>query len=109
MTTYRATVAGAGGGVGVEAEVLAAAYVWGYPLVTVHRTCAAHGGAGRGMVPRDRLATPADRTVVAPNNDTLYSSGWFDLRAGDLEVGVDAGRLGDRYWSVMLIDAHTHV
>jgi len=92
-----------------DAKALAAAYVWGYPLVAVHRTCATHGGPGRGMVARDRLATPADRTVVAPNNDTLYASGWFDLRAGEVSVQVDAARLGDRYWSVMLLDAHTHV
>jgi hypothetical protein len=85
---------------------LAEAYVWGYPLVAMHRTCRAHGGVGRGMMARDHLATAADRTVVAPNNDTLYASGWFDLRAGDLTVEV--GPL-DRYWSVMLLDAYTHV
>jgi hypothetical protein len=83
-------------------------YVWGYPLVVMHRTCAAHGGVGRGLVRRDDLATPADRTVVAPNNDTLYASGWYDLRAGDLTVEVGAMEPG-RYWSVMLLDAYTHV
>jgi len=90
----------------VRGTTLADAYVWGYPLVAMHRTCAAHGGVGRRLVARDRLATAADRTVVAPNNDTLYASGWFDLRAGDLTVEV--GPL-DRYWSVMLLDAYTHV
>jgi hypothetical protein len=60
------------------------------------------------MVARHRLSTPADRTVVAPNNDTLYASGWFDLRAGDLTV--DVGAIDPhRYWSVMLLDAYTHV
>ncbi|HEY8546444.1 MAG TPA: DUF1214 domain-containing protein [Acidimicrobiales bacterium] len=98
----------AGGAVEVP-PALVAAYVWGFPLVTMHRTCAAHGGVGRGMDARDRLATPADRTVVAPNNDTLYASGWFDLRAGDVEIVADPGILGDRYWSVMLLDAYTHV
>jgi len=85
-----------------------AAYVWGYPLVTMHRTCAAHGGVGRGLVAKDRLSTAADRTVVAPNNDTLYASGWYDLRAGDLTVDVAAMDRG-RYWSVMVLDAYTHV
>jgi hypothetical protein len=84
------------------------AYVWGYPLVTMHRTCAAHGGVGRGMVAMDRLSTAADRTVVAPNNDTLYASGWYDLRTGDLTV--DVGDMDPRrYWSVMVLDAYTHV
>lgn len=87
---------------------VAEAYVWGYPLVATWRTRAAQGGAGRGMVARDRLSTAADRTVVAPNNDTLYASGWFDLRAADLIVDVGAMD-ADRYWSVMLLDAYTHV
>jgi len=87
---------------------VAEAYVWGYPLVATWRTRAAQGGTGRGMATRDRLSTAADRTVVAPNNDTLYASGWFDLRAGDLTVDVGAME-GNRYWSVMLLDAYTHV
>ena len=90
-------------------DTIAEAYVWGYPLVTMRRTLAAHGGLGRGLVPRDRLATAADRTVVAPNNDTLYASGWFDLRAGDLTIDVAPMDAPERYWSVMLLDAYTHV
>jgi hypothetical protein len=39
--------------------------------------------------------------VVAPNNDTLYSTGWYDLSCGDLRLDVP--------WSVMLLDAFTHV
>ena len=92
-----------------QVDTIAEAYVWGYPLVTMHRTLAAHGGLGRGLVPRDRLATAADRTVVAPNNDTLYASGWFDLRAGDLTIDVAPMDAPERYWSVMLLDAYTHV
>jgi hypothetical protein len=88
-------------------DAVADAYVWGCPLVTMRRTCARHGGVGQGMFTRSELATPADRTVVAPNNDTLYASGWFDLGAGDLTVEVEP--MGDRYWSVMLLDAYTHV
>jgi hypothetical protein len=98
----------------VGRDVLAAAdaYVWGYPLVVMHRTRALHrrgAGSGGGMVARDRLSTAADRTVVAPNNDTLYSSGWFDLRTGDVTVDVAAMDSPDRYWSVMLLDAYTNV
>lgn len=86
---------------------VADAYVWGLPLVTMHRTRARHGAGAAGcLVRRDQLATAADRTVVAPNHDTLYGSGWFDLADGDVEVQVDAI---DRYWSVMLLDAHTGV
>jgi hypothetical protein len=83
-------------------------YVWGYPLVVMHRTRALHGSrTPLGQLHHvEALATPADRTVVAPNNDTLYSSGWYDLAAGDLHLTVPAV---DRYWSVMVLDAYTHV
>lgn len=89
---------------------VADAYVWGYPLVTMHRLRAAHPiAAGGALVPRDRLSTAADRAVVGPNNDTLYASGWFDLRAGDLTVDVGVLDPPGRYWSVMLLDAYTNV
>ena len=86
---------------------VADAYVWGLPLVTVHRTRSR--AAGDGLVARSGLATPADRAVVAPNNDTLYASGWFDLAAGDVVVDVASMDHPGRYWSVMLLDAVTHV
>jgi hypothetical protein len=86
----------------------AGAYVWGYPLVVMHRTRALHcSRVPLGQLRHvDDLATPADRSVVAPNNDTLYSSGWFDLRAGDITVEVEPL---DRYWNVMVLDAYTNV
>jgi hypothetical protein len=58
---------------------------------------------------RDQLADASSRAVVAPNNDTLYSSGWFDLCFGDLQLEVPAMDEPGRYWSVMLLDAFTHV
>src|SRR5918993_4458168 len=97
------------------AERVADAYVWGLPLLLTRRTRAAHAASASapasagGLVVRDRLSTAADRTVVAPNNDTLYASGWFDLREGDLVVEADVMVPAGRYWSVMLLDAYTHV
>lgn len=84
------------------------AYVWGYPLVVLHRTRARHcSRVPLGSLDhRERLATPESRTVVAPNNDTLYSSGWFDLSTGDVLVEVPPI---ERYWSVMVLDAYSHV
>jgi hypothetical protein len=91
-------------------DAVADAYVWAYPLLAVHRVRAAHPGrVGGPLGPRRRLSTAADRSVVAPNNDTLYASGWFDLRAGDVTVDVPAMDRPDRYWSVMLLDAYTNV
>ncbi|WCO66996.1 DUF1214 domain-containing protein [Iamia majanohamensis] len=91
-------------------DAVADAWVWGYPLLSVHRTRGLSRPPGpTGPVGADRLATADDRAVVAPNNDTLYGSGFYDLRGGDLRVEVDPMRPADRYWSVMLVDAHTHV
>lgn len=89
----------------------AEAYVWGYPLVVMHRTRAllcSRTPPGT-LSHRDGLATAADKAVVAPNNDTLYSTGWYDLRAGDLRIDVPAMDHAERYWSVMLLDAYTNV
>jgi len=92
-------------------EQLADLYVWGLPLVIMHRTRALHcnqGGPGvlRHMID---LATARNRTVVAPNNDTLYSTGWYDLSYGDLRLDVPPMDHPDRYWSVMILDAFTHL
>jgi len=89
----------------------AEAYLWGYPLMAVHRTrlllCSRHQAATLNHI--DNLATPADRAIVVPNNDTLYSSGWYDLRYGDLTIEVPAMDHAQRYWNVMIVDAYTHV
>ena len=61
----------------------AEAYVWGFPLVSVHRTrlmlCSRVDSGSMNHI--DDLATPKDRGIVVPNNDTLYSSAWYDLRS----------------------------
>lgn len=109
MSTRAGHVDRAAGGAGAVVDALADAYVWGYPLVAVHRARRAHRGRPGGLAGPGRLATAADRTVVAPNNDTLYASGWFDLTAGDVIVEVEPMDRPDRYWSVMLLDAYSHV
>lgn len=92
-------------------ETAASIYVWGLPLVIMHRTRALHCSRGGPGVLRHRskLAGALDRTVVAPNNDTLYSTGWYDLRSGDLQLNVPPMDHPGRYWSVMLLDAFTYV
>ncbi len=66
------------------------AYVYGIPLLDtnrVYRTSTSvnvPNGKGGGPVNRfshiRRLTDPSDKTVVAPNHDTLYSMAWLDLR-----------------------------
>jgi len=89
----------------------AQAYVWGFPLVSVHRTrlllCSKTDTGTMNHV--DDLATPNDRAIVVPNNDTLYSSAWYDLGHGDLLIDVPPMDHAGRYWNVMILDAYTHV
>ncbi len=53
-----------------------------------------------------RLLGPADREVVSPNNDTLYSNAWLDLADGP--VLIDSPDMGERYWTLGLLDAWTN-
>jgi len=90
----------------------ALAYIWGYPLVVMERTrrlLVSRGPAPAGMnrfVHGTRLLTHRDREVVRPNNDTLYSSAWLDLRSGP--VVLEVPYMGDRYYSFQLMDAYTN-
>ena len=55
----------------------------------------------------ERFATPADRTVVLPNVDTLYSLAQLDLGRGP--VGPEPPGMGKRYFVFELLDAYTNV
>lgn len=94
-----------------EMSPAAEAYIWGFPLASVHRTrlllCSKSDTGTINHI--DDLATPNDRAIVVPNNDTLYSSGWYDLSHGDLTIDVPAMDHPGRYWNVMILDAYTHV
>lgn len=86
-------------------------YLWGFPTVSVHRTrlmLSSHHDTG-SLRHVESLATPRDKAIVAVNNDTLYSSGWYDLSHGDVIIDVPAMDKPDRYWNVMVVDAYTHV
>lgn len=53
-----------------------------------------------------RKLGPDDREVVSPNNDTVYSNAWLDLSAGP--VVIDTPDMGERYWTLGLLDAWTN-
>ncbi|MBK6004811.1 DUF1254 domain-containing protein [Ramlibacter ginsenosidimutans] len=53
-----------------------------------------------------RRLGPDDREVVSPNNDTVYSNAWLDLSQGP--VLIDTPEMGDRYWTLGLLDAWTN-
>ena len=53
-----------------------------------------------------RKLGPEDREVVSPNNDTVYSNAWLDLSQGP--VLIDTPDMGERYWTLGLLDAWTN-
>jgi hypothetical protein len=89
------------------------AYTYLYPLVTmdVTRLHFATSPQAFGFAPPNTFAhvrefPPADfRAVVAPNFDTLYSSGWIDLSHGPIVVEV--GDSGGRYYLLPMLDMWT--
>jgi len=52
-----------------------------------------------------RLLDHTDRTVTAPNNDTLYSSARLDLRLGP--VVIETPGIRDRYYSLQFMNFYT--
>jgi len=53
-----------------------------------------------------RRIGPEDREVVSPNNDTVFSNAWLDLSLGP--VLIDTPDMGERYWTLGLLDAWTN-
>jgi hypothetical protein len=91
------------------------AYVYGYPLLDTNRVFLSStsvnvpNGAGAGPVNQfsniRRLTDPSDKTVVAPNHDTLYSIAW--LRLGQQPVVVHMPIVRGRFVVFELIDPYT--
>ena len=52
------------------------------------------------------LLGPADRRVVTPNNDTLYTNAWLDLTQGPLLL--HAPDTGARYYVLGFLDFYTN-
>ena len=90
------------------------AFLYGFPAVEMYRIRhrALYDPANPARAPvntfqhRRALADASMRTVVAPNNDTLYSSAWLDVSREPvvLEVPDTAGR----YYVMQLMDFHTN-
>lgn len=97
-----------------------AAFIWGYPLVEMVRTCRlqtlpAADSSAQWRSPIDvlhrvdRVATDADRDVVTPANDLLYTTGWMNLANGPRLLHVPSSRRhGGRYFVLALYDAWTN-
>lgn len=97
-----------------EARLIAEeAYVFGMAIVEHYKALWAYGvepkspkyfGMNR-IGHESRLYGPKDTAVVSANNDTIYTSGWMDLRAEPMILQVPA--VTGRYYSFMLVDVVT--
>lgn len=91
------------------------AYKYGLPLVTMNKTYRTQtsinvsNGEGFGPVnqfnPVRELTDPNDRSVVAPNYDTLYSIAWLNLKKQPQIIHVP--KVKDRYFVIPLMSPYT--
>lgn len=94
------------------------AYVWGYPVV-INETRSRIGMAGgveivphklRGplntLIHAKELLTPDFEDVQSPNNDTLYTTAWLDLRDEPLVLHVPD--MAGRFYTYQFVDAYTN-
>jgi hypothetical protein len=98
-------------------DIAVDAYIYFYPLITmdVTRKQSTNVEAGKeiGKGPMNGFAhvpayPPAElKTVVRPNFDTLYSSGWLDLTRGPVVVSVPDTQ--GRYYLLPMLDMWTDV
>jgi len=94
------------------------AYIWGYPMVDMSRQM--HNETNR-VRPDQQILAPVNQfhrfehlltpetvgNLRAPNNDTLYFSGWFDLQ--DEPVVVQAPDTDGRYYTMAVTDFYSEV
>ena len=99
------------------AELGREAYRYGIPLLEILRVrtemTSVRAPDGRGNAPVNtfsharKFATPRDRTVVAPNVDTLYSIAHLDLGKGPIMLSHPD--MGSRYFDFEFVDPYTNV
>ena len=93
------------------------AYRYGIPLLEFLRIrsemTSVKAPDGKGNAPVNALdsarafARPSDRTVVAPNHDTLYSLAQLDLGKGPIVLSHP--NMGRRYFDFEFVDPYTNV
>jgi hypothetical protein len=83
------------------------AYVYGYPLVLadVTRKASVQRSGMNNFNHARGFHTAANRGVVRPNVDTLYSSAWLDLSREPIVLSVPD--TGGRYYVIQMMDGWT--
>ncbi|QJW98568.1 DUF1254 domain-containing protein [Frigoriglobus tundricola] len=98
------------------AQIGTAAYIYGYPLVTMEYTRRVMTNATEpkgnhapmGQFFKSRVYPDAKfRDVTAPNADTLYSTAWLDLTKEPYVLSLPD--MGDRYFLMPMLSAWTDV
>lgn len=89
-------------------EAAKLAWLYGLPMVETAaiRARTARLGTFNRLYHQTDLVTPANQKVTSPNNDTLYSRGFLDLRQGPVTLSLPAS--GERYLSLALMDIWTN-
>lgn len=97
-----------------DTDPFMAAFYYAFPLyelarIEQERTGAVNGQPGQlnVLAHRSRLLDHTSMMVTAPNNDTFYSSCFFELSGGPVELIVPSST--DRYFSVAFMQAFTDV
>jgi hypothetical protein len=99
-----------------EAQSIAEeAYVYAYPMMenyrtmylqAIDRTAPGYRAPFNEISHMTELLGPEFKDIVRPNNDTMYSFAWLDLRAQPVVITVP--EIENRYFSVQLVDMFTH-
>ncbi|MHB9796521.1 DUF1254 domain-containing protein [Pseudomonas sp. MT3] len=96
-------------------DIVRQAWIYAYPMLMHYQTMQKQALDPRGpeyvggfgvFRHYSELFTPKNRDVVTPNNDTLYSWAWLDLRAEPWVLSVPAVA-DDRYYVHQLVDQYT--
>ncbi|PKG96202.1 DUF1254 domain-containing protein [Paraglaciecola sp. MB-3u-78] len=93
-----------------EIKVGSQTYLYGYPLLVMEKSRLAMQGVDgfrNKFHHKHNLPDHSFRTVVRPNNDTLYSIAWLDL-ANEGQV-LSVPDMGERYYVMPFMDAWTNV
>jgi hypothetical protein len=90
-------------------EVARQAYIFAFPMLENYRTMVLQAVIPNSFNKFEHLQGlpgPEFREIVRPNNDTLFSAAWLDLR--NEPVIIEIPSICERYFSVQFIDMYTH-
>jgi hypothetical protein len=90
-------------------EIARQAYIFAYPMLENFRTMTLQAvipDAFNRFKHSKGLLGPEFREIVRPNNDTVFSAAWLDLRAEPIIIQIPA--ICERYYSLQFVDMYTH-